>query len=125
MEKTNTTLSQETGKQIFSSSQLSMFNVLKDFDTDAKLLNIWKSFSLRNSITESIIYYDMYVVEHIDWWDAISYKVYGESTYWWTIALVNNIVNPFEELYPGAHLKILKVQYMYQLVKEIKALSIL
>ena len=123
MEKLTTSLTQESGRTIYDSSQLSMFNVLLDYDT--KLLNIWKSFSIRDDVTNSIIYYDTYTVEANDWWDSISYTVYGECSYWWTIALVNNIVNPFEELIAGESIKILKKKYMYQLVKEVKSTSTL
>ena len=125
MERTNTSLSTEIGKTIYASSQLTMFNVLKDFESNSKLLNIWKTFSIRENVTESIIYYDSYTVQATDWWDSISYYVYGECNYWWVIALVNGIINPFEELYPGMQLKILKKKYMYQLIKEIRVLSTL
>ena len=40
MEKTGTTISVATGKNIASSSQLSMFNVLRDMESDVKLLDL-------------------------------------------------------------------------------------
>jgi len=33
--------------------------------------------------------------------DLISYRVYGDSEYWWAIMLVNSISNPLEELTAG------------------------
>ncbi len=38
--------------------------------------------------------------------DAISHTVYGNSKYWWMIALKNNIKNPFHEFYKGRKLLI-------------------
>ena len=123
MQKTNTTIQKETGKNIFTSSQLSMFNILHELENDVKLLNIWKSYTIRDNIKESISYYDTYIVQHSDWWDNIAYKVYGDVTYWWTIALMNNITNPFEELKVGTQIAVLKKKYLYQLLKEIKAVA--
>lgn len=123
MEKTGTTISVATGKNIASSSQLSMFNVLQDMESDVKLLNIWRTYTVRNSITESIIYYDLYEVADSDWWDSIAYKVYGDVNYWWIVALVNRIENPFEQLEPGQQLKILKKSYVFQLLREIKGVA--
>ena len=40
MEKTGTSISSETGKTIPSISQLTMFNVLRDIDTNTKLLRL-------------------------------------------------------------------------------------
>ena len=38
--------------------------------------------------------------------DSIAHKVYGNSKYWWIIALRNNITEPFVEFYKGRSLKI-------------------
>ena len=38
--------------------------------------------------------------------DAISYKFYGNSKYWWLIALRNNIINPFYDFHLGKKLLI-------------------
>lgn len=38
--------------------------------------------------------------------DAIAYEVYGNSKYWWIIAMANNIKDPFFEFYKGRSLKI-------------------
>lgn len=123
MQKTGLTVQKELGKNVFSSSQLSMFNVLYDIENNQKLLNIWKSYTIRDNIKESISYYDTYIVQNSDWWDNIAYKVYGDVSYWWTICLMNNIINPFEELKVGSQILVLKKKYLYQLLKEIKAVA--
>lgn len=125
MEKSTSTLSQEINMTVAASSQLTMFNVLNEIESNVKLLNIWRSYTIRNGVKDSIVYFDTYVVESSDWWENISARIYGTVNYWWTIALVNNITNPFEELIIGQQIRYLKPKYLYQLLKEVKAQSIL
>lgn len=42
--------------------------------------------------------------------DAISYDVYGNSKYWWVIAMANSISDPFYEFYKGRELLIPDLQ---------------
>lgn len=42
--------------------------------------------------------------------DAISYNVYGNSKYWWIIAMANDIKDPFFEFHKGRKLKIPDLQ---------------
>lgn len=125
MEKSTSTISQEINMTVASSSQLSMFNVLNEIESNIKLLNIWRSYTIRDNVKDSIVYFDTYIVESTDWWENISAKIYGTVNYWWTIALVNNVTNPFEELIVGKKIRYLKPKYLYQLLKEVKAQSIL
>lgn len=125
MEKSTYSLSQEINNDVAASSQLTMFNVLNEIESNTKLLNIWRSYTIRDNLKDSIVYFDTYVVESTDWWENISAKIYGTVNYWWTIALVNNVTNPFEELITGAQIRYLKPKYLYQLLKEVKAQSIL
>ena len=125
MKKSISTLSQEINMTVASSSQLTMFNVLNEIESNTKLLNIWRSYTIRDNVKDSIVYFDTYIVESTDWWENISAKIYGTVNYWWTIALVNNVTNPFEELIVGKKIRYLKPKYLYQLLKEVKAQSIL
>jgi len=125
MEKSTSTLSQEINMTVAASSQLTMFNVLSEIESNTKLLNIWRSYTIRNGVKDSIVYFDTYVVESSDWWENISARIYGTVNYWWTIALVNNITNPFDELITGQQIRYLKPKYLYQLLKEVKVQSIL
>ncbi len=36
--------------------------------------------------------------------DSIAYATYGNSKYWWIIAMVNDVINPFSEFYLGREL---------------------
>lgn len=119
------TISNAANIDIANTSILNSFNLLKDISDGTLLVNIWRNYAIEKNITNSVIYYDTYIVEASDWWDLISYKTYGDVKYWWLIALVNGIHNPFEELTEGMSLKILKISYIYQLLKEIKAQAVL
>jgi len=41
--------------------------------------------------------------------DMIAYRMYGDVTLWWVIALVNNIANPFRDLVEGTTLRIPRI----------------
>jgi hypothetical protein len=84
--------------------------------------NIWNSYVLTDEILNST-FFDTYEVDDNDWWENISFKVYGTPYLWWTIALTNNITNPFEEIKPGDLIYLLRPQYIYQMLKEIKNIS--
>ncbi len=77
---------------------------------------------LDNSLSKFIMNYevDYYLVSEIDLMrpDMISYKNYGTVNYWWVICLVNNIFNPFNDLYVGQQLKIPNVQDIYEFYKK-------
>ena len=45
--------------------------------------------------------------------DTISYIYYGYSTYWWVIALANNIIDPFKVPY-GTVLRIPPLSSLYE-----------
>ena len=47
---------------------------------------------------------------------SIAELFYGESNYWWVIALANNIVDPFSEVVPGRILGIPAKQRLPQIL---------
>ena len=124
LQKTNTILSSEVASgSVDTLSQLNAYCVLTSLEDSNKILNLWRNYTIRNDITESVIYYDLYTVQASDWWDNIASHVYGSVHYWWTLCLMNNIINPFEELIPGMRLKVLKRRHLFQLLKEVKAMA--
>jgi hypothetical protein len=74
-------------------------------------------------VTDDAVFYDSYEVGEEEWWDNISYYHYETPGFWWVVALMNNIQNPFEELEPGSNIKILRGEYLYQLIKEMEAIQ--
>jgi hypothetical protein len=113
------TFYEETGTRLSNVSYLKLFNLLQDTDK-TKYLNIWRSFELNEDVTDETVFYLSYEVSDDDWWDNISYYYYETPFLWWIIALMNDVQNPFEELEAGTNIKILREQYLYQLIKEIE-----
>lgn len=111
-----------TGRRISNISQLKLFSILRDHDS-THFMNIWRTFSFNNYITTDVTFYDSYEVGDDMWWDNISYDIYGTPHLWWIVALMNNVVNPFEELEEGTNIKILREEYLYVLFKDIERLS--
>lgn len=111
-----------TGRRLNSISHLKLFNILRDVD-ETKLLNVWRSFTFNDEVIYNTPYYETYEVENDDWWDNIAYKFYGTPNLWWVVSMMNNVVNPFEELEIGSNIKILREQYLYQLLKEIRSIA--
>lgn len=119
---TNKTFYDETGEKLKNTSQLKLFNILKDTNND-KFMNIFRSFSLNDSILADAVTFDTYEVSNDEWWENISYEYYGTPDLWWVIALMNNVVNPFEELEEGDNIKLLREQYLYVLFSDIEGIA--
>ena len=109
-----------TNIQLSNSSQLKMFNILDDVQNNTYYLNIFRSYVLSASQLNDSSFYDLYEVDNNDWLDDISTKIYGTPSLWWVVAIVNEILNPFEDIYPGKVLRILKNSYIYNILKEVK-----
>lgn len=112
-----------TNQSLNNSSQLKLFSVVNELSSNTKYLNIFRSYILNRSNLNNDSFYNLYEVDNDDWLDTISFRVYQTPNLWWVIAIVNNISNPFEELYPGKILRILKPNYIYNILKEIKSIG--
>lgn len=121
IEKLTESFNEITGERLDNTSQLKLFNMLRE-NKDDIFWNIWNSYVLTDEILNST-FFDTYEVDDNDWWENISFKVYGTPYLWWAIALTNNITNPFEEIKPGDLIYLLRPQYIYQMLKEIKNIS--
>lgn len=109
-----------TKQNLSNSSQLKLFTILDDVSNNTYYLNIFRSYIINMSSLNNNSFYELYEVDNNDWLDNISYKFYNTSQLWWVIAIVNNITNPFEEIYPGKVLRILKNSYIYNILKEVR-----
>jgi hypothetical protein len=112
-----------TGRRLENTSQLRLFNVLHDNVDNVDFMNIFKSYSINDSILSNTLYYDTYEVGHNEWWDTIARKLYDNSYLWWILPLMNGVSNPFEGLEEGDNIKVLKAQYIYIIFKELEAIS--
>lgn len=119
IEKLEDTFYEITGKRLNNVSQLNQFPILKDLSDNTTFLNISRTYGINDKI-KSYLLYDLYEIANDDWWDSISYKYYDTPFLWWIIALMNGVVNPFEFLETGNNIYVLKQNYLYQLMKDIK-----
>ena len=111
-----------TGNRLNNLSQLKLFNILRDHDK-TPFMNFFRAFSVNDSVTTDVIYYDTYEVGSNAWWDNISNDIYGTPNLWWVVAMMNSVINPFEELEEGSNIKYLKEEYLYTLFKDVERLS--
>jgi len=117
------TFYEATNNRLSNVSQLKIMNILKDLVDDTKFLNIFRSYSLNSSATADAVFYDLYSVDNDDWWDNISFKFYGNPNLWWLVTIMNNTVNPFEELVEGTEIKVLRKQYLYNVLADMENIS--
>jgi len=108
-----------TGKSLINNSQLTPFNLLQD-NRNIKFLNIFRSSKLFDLDVE---YFLTHELDDNDWWDNLSNEYYSTPYLWWTIPLINKIENPFEVPESGTNIKILKSEYIFSLINEMKEMS--
>jgi hypothetical protein len=109
------------GKRLPNTSFLNTFPILSE--DNEYFFNIWRSYVLNDKVIDKVLQFNAYEVDSTSWWENISYNYYESVELWWILPIVNNINNPFEELEPGTNLNMLKSGFIYQVIKEIKAIS--
>jgi len=123
VERLNNSYYEETGKRLSNTSQLKLFPIMLDEDKETKFLNLFRSYKLNDEVQTDVVFFETYEVSNGEFWDDISYNIYGTPQLWWVIALINNIVNPFEELEEGDNIKVLRESYIYNLIKDMESFS--
>lgn len=121
VKKTDHSLYDLTDKKVDNYSLLNLFDILENED-QTRFINLFKFYIINEEIKEKAFYFKLYEAEEIDRWDLISYKAYGSSRFYWILCIFNDILNPFEQLESGQFIKIIKPDYLYQILKEIKNL---
>lgn len=114
---------EETGYKLSNTSQLQLFEVLKDYEDGTKLMNIFKTYEINDDVNKSILFYVSHQMSDSEFLDNTAYYYYKNPRLWWVIPLMNNILNPFEDVSAGDLLKVLKPDYVYKLIKEIQAIK--
>jgi hypothetical protein len=112
-----------TKQRLASASRLNTYNIFRITETNQYFLNHFRSFEMVTAVKNNDAYFDPYTAIEDDWWDNISFQYYGTSYYWYIICIINDIVNPYEELIPGMKIKLLKNSYLYEILKGIKDIS--
>lgn len=111
-----------TGIRLPTTSRLRMFPILKEWN-DERFINVFRSYIIDSNIKDKDDYWLTYTVDTDDWWDNISSKHYDTPTLWWVICLLNDIVNPMEEIEEGQVVKVLKEDYLYIVFNDLNRLS--
>jgi hypothetical protein len=119
IEKSEKNFYELTQHYLSNSTELNLYPIMFDSSNNEYFLNIFRAYIVNEDAQNTVLYYLTHEVSDSDWLDTISNQYYGIPQLWWVIALMNNIQNPFEELCPGTNLKILRSEYLYQLLKEI------
>ena len=122
IQKEDKSFKELTGERLLTSSRLNLYDILIDKPSNIYFNNIFKSIEM-SDITKNNNYFDLYITEMDDWWDNISNKFYGTSSLWYLICVMNNIINPYEEINDGQQVKVLKKEYLYVVFKDIKRIS--
>lgn len=94
------------------------FNVYNDDETKTTFYNILKNISVYPANDNTI---DIeYQTKEGDTWPYISYKFYSTTDLWWLVCEYNRISNPIDFPENGTTLKILKSDYVYVVLNELK-----
>jgi len=83
--------------------------------------NILKTIKFPENLNPDLFYYK--IIDQKLPYTAISYKIYGTQDLWWFIVLSNNIQNPVQYITPGTKLKIIKKEYLKNILTQIKKLN--
>jgi hypothetical protein len=86
-------------------------------------MNIFRSYILNDEVFTETQFYDTYEVANGEFWDNISWNLYQTPYLWWIIAILNNTVNPFEEIEDGQLLKVLRADFIYSLTKDLEKIA--
>ena len=65
------------------------------------------------------VFYDLYTPKKNESFQTIAYKFYGNIKLWWVICETNKLFNITEGAAADVPLKIIKKQYIYDIIKEI------
>lgn len=112
-----------TGQYKNTYSFLRLFNILLDDDRETQFMNIFRSYILNDEVFTETQFYDTYEVSNGEFWDNISWNLYQTPYLWWIIAILNNTVNPFEEIEDGTLLKVLRSDFIYSLTKDLEKIA--
>ena len=96
-----------------------IFNMYKEGDFYA--YNILKTVTIPEDLDSDIFYYTRTL--GLQPWTRISLDHYGSIRLWWLICVTNKILNPVLLPEPGLVIKIIKHEYLPDILDQIKAYS--
>ena len=81
--------------------------------------NLIQSIFLPDKLDERALFY-LTIQQHQPW-TSVSYNAYQTIELWWLILLTNKIFNPFKAPKAGSIIKLIKPEYIPDVLKEINA----
>lgn len=96
-----------------------LFKVYRDSADTPYYYNILNTIALPDDI-DPAVYYEYQIPGPSVSWTNLSYKIYGTIKLWWVICLANGIINPIEFPENGAKLKIIRPEYVREILSSIK-----
>lgn len=95
-----------------------IFNVYKDEDLGCYFYNLLRTINFPQDLNPNV--YNTYIIQPLDTWPLISWKLYNSIFLWWSICALNNIQNPLEMPAAGTEIKILKGEYLGNILNNIR-----
>ena len=83
-----------------------------------RFFNLLKNISIFPSNNSEVE--EEYIVDGVDTWYSVSYKLYGTLNLWWMVCLYNNTINPFTPIKSKTVLKVLKGEYVGLVLTELR-----
>jgi len=100
-----------------TSSYEAVFNMYKD-EGEFYAYNILKTVIFPRDLNDELFYYTVITGNHT--WAKLSFDHYGTIQLWWLICLTNKIMNPVKLPEPGTAIKILKSQFVAEVMDQIQ-----
>jgi hypothetical protein len=94
-----------------------IFNVYMD-DEIGYFYNLLRTVNFPTDLSADV--YNTYIIEPLDTWPLISWKLYNSIFLWWSICSLNNIQNPLSMPAAGTEIKVLKTEYLQNILNSIK-----
>jgi hypothetical protein len=104
-------------RNLFDNSYEGIFRMYKDQD-EFYAYNISRTVQFPAELHDDVYYY-LTVSGKITWVE-LSFEVYGDIKLWWLICLVNKIMNPVKLPESGSVIKILRPDYVPDIIDAIK-----
>lgn len=98
-----------------------IFNVYTDDDV-GYFFNILRTVNFPDPDQLDTSVYDNYTIQPRDTWPLISWRSYGSILLWWSICATNHIDNPITPLIPGTVIKVIKQEYLQNILNDIQIL---
>ena len=93
-----------------------IFSVITDED-GYQFYNLYNNLIIQGDIDHTL--YSEVFYNDSDSWYTLSNKYYGTTRLWWVILLVNNVVNPFDDIKTGQKIKILNKEVVSEILSQI------